>query len=203
MMAVERLEMEEQYLAFIDEVIRLPSEGDEEHRFVVDDDAKADWCLRKLRQVRQRMAQREAFVTAEIERLQAWQIKQDAEDLRSESFFEYQLRDYFERLRAAGALGRRKSYKLPNGTLAVRKAAAKVERDETKLLEWVKANAPDHAVVTERVAWGDLKPRVELVELADGWAAIDRATGEMIPGITVVAPEGETFNVKTEEVEPA
>jgi hypothetical protein len=198
-MAVERLELEEQYLAFIDEVIRLPSEGDEEHRFVVDDDAKADWCLRKLRQVRQRMAQREAFVTAEIERLHDWRAKQDAEDLRSENFFEYQLRDYFERLREAGALGKRKSYKLPNGVLQVRKVGARLDRDEAKLLEWAKANAPDHVVVTEKVAWGGLKPRVELVELADGWAAVDRATGEMIPGIVVALPDGETFSVRTEE----
>lgn len=200
-MAVERLELEEQYLAFIDEVIRLPSEGDEEHRFVVDDDAKADWCLRKLRQVRQRMAQREAFVTAEIERLHDWRAKQDAEDLRSESFFEHQLRDYFERLREAGALGKRKSYRLPNGVLQARKAAAKLDRDDEKLLKWAKANAPELVVVTEKVAWGDLKPRTKLVELPDGWAAADIVTGEIVPGITVVAPESEAFSVKTEEVE--
>lgn len=203
-MAVERLDLEEQYLEFVDAEMGVPVEADgAQLRFVVDDDSKADWCLRKLRQVRERLAKRDAFVAAEVARLRAWRDKQDAEDQRSMAYFEYQLRMYFEELREAGALGKRKSYKLPNGVLQVRKAAAKVERDETKLLEWVKANAPEHVVVTERAAWGDLKPRVAVVEVADGWAAVDTHTGEMIPGITVAVPEGETFSVKTEEVEQA
>jgi hypothetical protein len=200
-LVVDRTEIEEQYMEFLDDEIGIASGADsEESRFLVDDAGKADWCLRKLRQVRQRMDKRQAFVEAEIERLQAWQRKQDEPDVRAVSYFEYQLRNYFEQLREAGVLGKRKNYRLPNGTLAARKAAAKLERDEAQLLAWVKENAPEQVVVTEKVAWGGLKPRVELVELADGWAAVDRATGEMIPGITVAVPEGETFSVTVEGV---
>lgn len=197
-MAVDQIE--EQYMEALDGEMGV-SVDSEEPRFVVDDDSKADWCLRKLRQARQRMTQRQAFVESEIERLQEWKTQQDADDLRSEGFFEHQLRNYFEELRDAGALGKRKSYKLPHGTLSVRKAAAKLDRDEAKLLEWAKANAPEHIVTTEKVVWANLKPRVGLVELADGWAAVDAQTGELIPGITVASPEGEAFSAKVEEGE--
>jgi hypothetical protein len=46
-------------------------------RFVVDDDHKADWALRKLAQLETQKRARGAFVAAEMERLRAWQAHED------------------------------------------------------------------------------------------------------------------------------
>jgi hypothetical protein len=46
-------------------------------RFVVDDDHKADWALRKLGQIEAQKRRRAAFVAADMERLRAWQVHED------------------------------------------------------------------------------------------------------------------------------
>jgi hypothetical protein len=169
-------------------------EGEVTDTFAVTDDSKADWCLRKIQQARQNIAKRADFVDNETLRLRNWQEAENKRDQDTISFMESQLAGYFEQLRESGALGKRKSYNLPHGTLATRKAAAKLSVDKPTLLAWLKANNPQYIVVKEEPAWGDFKKEVSVVGstvIANGGLVVD--------GVTVEEPEGETFAAKTEE----
>src|SRR5690606_4827197 len=84
--------------------------GDESWR--ITDDSAADWALRRIAWHQAQIARRREFVQREIERLQAYLQAETERHERSIRFFEAHLRDYFERLRAEGALGNRKTYRL-------------------------------------------------------------------------------------------
>lgn len=78
-------------------------------------------------------------------------------------------------------------YKLINGTLVMKRGAVKFQRDDAKLIPWLKANGHEGLVKTkEEVAWADLK---KLIAPA-GSMAIIGDTGEIIEGIeATVSPD--------------
>jgi hypothetical protein len=100
-----RVEPAEDYEAFFDATVGLEpalieaeprqAPGD---RFVVDDDHKADWALRKLAQLDVQKRQRAAFVAVEIERLQAWQAQGDRQTERFAEYLTTLLRPYYDQL---------------------------------------------------------------------------------------------------------
>lgn len=196
-MAVERHELMDDYQEFAASDMGADA-ADEAWR--ITDDSAADWALRRIAQLRRAIEQRKQFVEREIERLRAWQAERDEPDLRTIAFFEGHLRMYFDRLRTEGALGKRKSYKLPHGTLAVRASGPKYERDNEMLLRWAQETGDETLVrITATPAWTEIKKRITVGP--DGRSVIDTVTGEVIPGIEVAEPAGETFSVTTEEVD--
>lgn len=187
----------EEYLQYLDEEMGGGVETPDGGTFTVTDDAAADWCCRKIDAARRRMAQRAAFVEAEIERLTNWQKAQDKRDQSTIDYMTGLLRPYFDRLRESGALGKSKSYKLPHGTLQARASGPKWARqDPAALLEWAK---PLGLVrVKEEPAWSDIAKRLVAGE-RPGDPAVDGETGEIVPGVVLEVPAGETFTVKTDD----
>ena len=123
----------------------------------ITDDAGADWALRKIAQAQRRIEQRKAFVEAEIARLQRWQEQANKQDLSDIEFFTSHLQSYFETLRESGALGNRKTYRLPHGALQVRASGPKFERNDEQLLVWAKSvglvrvkEMPDWSAIKQR-----------------------------------------------------
>src|SRR5690606_24972595 len=105
----------------------------------ITDDSTADWALRRIAWHQQQIERRKQFVQREIERLHEYLETETERHERSIRFFEAHLRAYFERLRAEGALGNRKTYRLPHGALQVRASGPKFERNDEQLLPWAKA----------------------------------------------------------------
>ena|SRR5690606_702614 len=165
--------------------------GDESWR--ITDDSAADWALRRIAWHQAQIARRREFVQREIERLQAYLQAETERHERSIRFFEAHLRDYFERLRAEGALGNRKTYRLPHGSLQMRASGPKFERDDKQLIEW----ARQHGLVrvSEVPDWSSIKERLTVT---DSLIVVDRETGEVVPGVVVVEPPSEKFSVKVE-----
>ena|SRR5690606_5421508 len=165
--------------------------GDESWR--ITDDSTADWALRRIAWHQAQIERRREFVQREMERLQAYLQAETERHERSIRFFESHLRAYFELLRAEGALGNRKTYRLPHGALQMRASGPKFERDDKQLLEW----ARQHGLVrvSEAPDWSAIKERLAVT---DSLAVVDRETGEVVPGVIVVEPAGETFSVKVE-----
>jgi hypothetical protein len=167
--------------------------------FQVDTDGQARWCSDKRAALRDRIEARRRDVAQQVAELKAWQAAQDALDRDEIAWFEAQLEGYFQRLQAAGKLRYgRKSYTLPNGqaigTHTVEAVWDVVDADA--LADW----ASQHNLVRVSVDtdWGaQVKPR--LVPLVDepGAEAIDRTTGERVPGVVLVRPAGEMFVVTT------
>ena len=175
----------------IDESVGANIAGDESWR--ITDDSTADWALRRIAWHTAQIVRRRQFVQREIERLQAYLQAETERHERSTRFFEAHLRAYFGRLRAEGALGNRKTYRLPHGALQVRASGPKFERNDERLLPWAKAVGLVR--IKEQPDWSAIKDRLHVT---DSRAVVDRETGEVVPGVVVVEPAGETFSVKVE-----
>jgi hypothetical protein len=175
----------------------VESSTDGDGRLVVQDDAQASWCLRKIAALEAEQAKRAAYVQGEIERLQAWQAQEDSKAQRSLEYFTALLRGYVDLLKAQGVLTQHKrSYKLPQGTLQLRTAPIEYERDDAKLLEW--ARPLGLIRTTEKVAWDLVKEMVE-PESEQAFAPVrDKITKQPIAGIIVKQPSREIFSVKIE-----
>lgn len=162
----------------------------DEEGWRVRSDREASWCLRKIKRLKDQKAERDAFVQREIQSLKDWQQEQDEQEASSIGFFTAKLQEYY--LSLGEKLNGKKSYKLPFGTLQMRKKPAKLERDDEKLMKVAK---PMGLIkVKESLNWAEFKKRL----IIDGYKVIDRETGELIDGITVIEAEGDEFSVKVD-----
>jgi Bacteriophage Mu Gam like protein len=204
-----RVEPAEAYEAFLDATVGLePALIEAEprqalaDRFVVDDDHKADWALRKLGQLETQKRRRAAFVAVEIERFRAWQAHEDRQAERVAAYLTTLLRPYYDQLKAVGKISaRHKGYRLPHGTLTARQAPIEWEVEEATLLAWAEATHPELVRVTKAPAWNVIKP--QLIPARDAPLAeatievIDTRTGEVrvvpVPGVWVKAGPREVF----------
>jgi hypothetical protein len=175
-------------------------------RLVVDDDHTADRALRTLGPLEAQTRERAAFVAAEIERLQAWQARENRQVERFAASLTALLRPYDDRLKAEGKVStRRKSDRLPHGVLTTRQAPIEWEVDEARLLAWAEATDPETLVrVTNAPAWNVCKS--QLIPARDAPLAeamievIDLRTGEVqvvpVPGVRVKTSPREVFTPK-------
>ena len=157
----------------------LLEEMEQEERFQVTDDQKADWCLRKI-----------AEADAELERLTNWyerQIKAAQENRDSRvQYFTGLLQEYFSTVPAHETKTMSK-YSLPSGDLVMTKAKADYTKaDEEKLLNWCLENDPDLVKVTTAPKWADIKKRLTVV---DG-KAVDKETGMFVDGVEIEEKQG-------------
>lgn len=157
----------------------LLEELEQEERFTVTDDQKADWCLRKI-----------AEADAELAKLTEWYERQTAlaqerHDSRV-AYFTGLLQEYFSTVPAHETKTMSK-YQLPSGELVLTKPKADYAKaDEEKLLSWCLTNDPDLVKVTTSPKWSDIKKRLIVV---DGKVA-DRETGMFVDGVEIEEKQG-------------
>ena len=160
-------------------------------RFEVDNDMKAEWCLNKIRKVREQqnreteeLMRQMQFYKDQIEMIAA-RADEDVE------FFEGMLRGYFNDRVEAGftkATKTKVSYKLPTGEMALKHLEPVYKRDDKAVMEWLrKEHAGDHIKVKEELDWAGLKKEVQV----SGNGCVVPSTGEIVPGIEVIEREDE------------
>jgi hypothetical protein len=107
------------------------------------------------------------------------------------------LEAYYQRLDADGKVRYgEKSYLLPNGRrLGYRLAEASWQIvDAAALFAWAKGHGLVR--VSEETAWQEqVKPRLAALEPVVGADAIDRDSGEVVPGVKLTRPQGDVFVV--------
>lgn len=146
---------------------------EEEAGFQVDDDQKAEWCIRKIQEAKKEMMDWIDFYVAQTDK-----VKDKCE--RRIQFFEYKLMQYFGSV-PHKQTKTQESYQLPSGKLVLKKQAPDFERDDELILAWLKANDEDQYVKTkETIDWSELKKTLTIVG-----EQVAGDTGEIIPGITV------------------
>ncbi len=153
---------------------------------------EADWALGKVKQAQDAFNEKAEFAKRKIERIQQWLEDEKTSCEQTKSFFEFKLEEFYRGLEAEGKLGNKKSYKLPNGTLQMRKKAAKLERNDTQLLEI--ARPLGLIKVKESLDWAEFKKRL----IIDGYKVIDKESGEVLDAIRVVEAECDEFSVKVD-----
>lgn len=156
---------------------------EEEQRFVVDDDQKAEWCIRKIAETKKEMMDWIDFYVAQTDKVRD-------KCLRRIQFFEAMLEKYFSSV-PHKVTKTQESYQLPSGKLVVKKQGPDYERDDALILAWMKANDEDRFVkVKESVDWSELKKKLDILQLTAGGEQVAEQvvfteTGEVVPGITV------------------
>lgn len=162
-------------------------------RFHIKDDGQANWAVRKIAQARRQLAEAEALAQSEIDRIQQWLQGQKREAERTEGFFTALLWEYF--LPKFATDPRRKTIKLPSGTLQVRQLPPEFKRDDAALLKWLKEHEMMEFVETKEMPrWADLKSQVQV----SGRHVVTQG-GEIVEGVEVI-PRPPLFRVITEEV---
>ena len=172
---------------FLDEQEQVANEG-----FKVDDDQKANWALRKIKQMQEQIKENNDLADAEIDKIERWR---NTENEKAEADIEY-----FQSLLAEYAITKReqdpkfKSLKLPNGRFGFRKRPAKWQYDDEAVIAQLKeSKLTDFVRVKEEINKRDLRQFVKV----EGDKVINPETGEIIEGINVLE-QGEKFNVKVD-----
>lgn len=154
--------------------------GRETEGFIVDNDDKASWALRKLAVHYRERARLIDQADAEIARIKEWkELAVGMVDQRA-AYLEMELEGFFRRIRERGF--DKNTYRLPAGELKRTAGRPAIEiEDEKKLLASVKAVAPDLIEVVEKVSKTALQPFIAGERLAT-------PDGEIIEGARVREP---------------
>lgn len=162
----------------------------------IKDDLEADWALEKIKAINQEYARKEMVAKNKIIDISRWLMKQQAERDQQVAFFEYKLREYFESLPedSIKKTKTQKQYKLPSGTIKLVKQQPEFERDNEKLIKWLKDNNfTDYIKIEEKPIWENLKKVVEI----NGRSVYLKETGEIVEGVEIKERE-DKFIVITE-----
>jgi hypothetical protein len=148
--------------------------------FTVDDDAKADWALRKLRSLRRKQEENQKLAEAEVQRVTEWLSKVNTDLENDARYFEAILTPYALLQRSEG----RKSVVLPHGTLKTVAGRAKVEVENAdEFIKWAEENNPLLLRIKKEP---DKKALSELITEDN---RVISTEGEIIPAVKVLPAE--------------
>lgn len=157
--------------------------------FMIDSDEKAEWAIKKVSECRADLSRMEIVCKNMISFYQTKLAEAQKQAESKTSGLEGMLRSYFDRV-PHKATKTQETYKLPSGTLKLKRGGVEYVRDEESLLPWVKDNAPAFVKTKESVDWSGLKGTVTVA----GSSVVDE-NGEAVPGVTVVE-KPDTFTVE-------
>ena len=167
------------------EAIRITTAQDTP--FTVDNDQKAEWAARKIREARQ-----DTQKWTEYYERQLSAIRRANED--TEAYFAALLADYFETV-PHKATKTQESYSLPSCKLVLKAQQPEFNRDEAVLCDYLDKKGLDDLVkITRRADWAALKKTLKVME--DG-TCVD-ADGEVVEGVQAFCRQPE-FKVEMKE----
>lgn len=148
--------------------------------FVIDDDAKADWAMRKLASIRRKQADNKAIYDREVQRVAEWLEKVNTALERDAEWFESNLKPYALTERSNG----RKSLILPHGTVKTTAGRPKIEiENEIEFLAWAEKSEPELIRVKK-----EIDKKVLNTLLTDSGDVIS-TQGEIVPSVRVTPAE--------------
>ena len=171
----------------------LQPEEAEDKSFHVTNDAEAAWAVGKIKLYQDKLAKAQATAELQHKAIDNW-LKNEKLSLEgSIAYFTEMLRPYA----LQGLEGTKsRTYKVYNGSMSFRKGSVSYDRDDAKLLTFVKENASDYIVTTEKVNWAEYKKT--LTPVGDG--KLITADGEIVEGVTYSQGD-DVFTVKPLELE--
>lgn len=147
-----------------------------EERWSIKDDKSAEWALKKIREAQEDTARWNTYYAAQMEAIE----RQNADTV---AYFTALLEAWFKTV-PHKATKTQESYQLPGGKLVRKAQQPTYERDADALLTWAKSSFPEAVKVKEEASWEAIKKRITAVNGAG--QAIDRETGELIPGVKII-----------------
>jgi phage host-nuclease inhibitor protein Gam len=151
------------------EIERVESDG-----FVIDTDAKAEWALKKIREAR---ADRDKWVEWYTDKIAEIKAQTDFDTMNLENM----LAEYFATV-PHKKTKTQESYKLPGGKLVLKTQNPEYNRDDARVIDWLKKNGQAQFVkVEEKLDWAALKGATAVF---DGHIVTE--DGEIIDGVEVI-----------------
>lgn len=171
--------------------VKLAEDVEEDGTLLVKNNSDADFYLRQINKLKEQKEEINKFVDQELER-QMRLYQQYREDRMRP--LDNQIAFYEEALRTFAmneyAETNRKTIKLPNGTLSIRKQPPKYIYNDEEVLSFLKENnLNDYIRVKEEVNKKDLKKATQINN--NNQMTID---GKEVPGVVVV-PQDDKFEV--------
>ena len=163
---------------------------EQEDKFIIDDDNKADWALQKIKEHKETIKEKEQLAEQRINQIETW-LEEETEKIENEiENLRYMLYEYAEQLKEENP--DLKTHSLPFGKLKFRKQRAKW-RYKDELLDYAEKNIPDVIKTKKQVNKRELKKKCEVVN----GKVINKETGEVIEGVEI-EERGEKFDIKVE-----
>jgi phage host-nuclease inhibitor protein Gam len=148
--------------------------------FVIDDDSKADWAMRKLASIRRKQADNKAIFDREVQRVAEWLEKVNTALEKDAEWFEANLKPYALTERSNG----RKSVVLPHGTIKTTAGRPKIEiENEVEFLAWAEKSEPELIRIKK-----EIDKKVLNTLLTDSGDVIS-TQGEIVPSVRVTPAE--------------
>ncbi len=167
--------------------LKLVENNESDQGFVIDDDLKATWCMRKIRHMKEKKRENKelaeeqiAEIKKEIAEVEAWLESENGKLDNSIGFMESKLEHYARQLKEDDP--ELKTHKLPFGTLKFRAQRPKWEYDDGRLLEFSEANLLEVVKIEKKVDKRELKKRLDIV----GGRAVVKDTGQIVEGIEII-----------------
>jgi len=168
------------------EVVKKQGNKENNH-FIIDNDSKANWALRKIRHMKKKQNKNKELAESQIEKIQKeideiehWLEKENEKVQKNIDFMKSKLKNYAMELKDDNP--DLKTHNLPFGALKFRKRQPKWNYNDDKLLEFAESNLEEAVKIKKKVDKRKLKKKAEVV----GNKAVLEDTGEVIDGIKVV-----------------
>ena len=185
---------DENYIIMTDDEEEIYSAAEyEDQGFVINNDNKASWALKVIKQEQE---ETERFLRTADKQIEDLTKKKEAlkADLdRRTGYLKGLLYRYFETV-PHKETKTQQTYKLLDGSLVYKKPSVKIVRPETDndLIGYLEETQPELVETIRRPFWGDFKKNLVIGE--DG-KVVDMSTGEVLDFIKTEETEG-SFDVK-------
>ncbi|MBY6799494.1 hypothetical protein FCV24_13995 [Clostridium botulinum] len=159
--------------------------------FKITDLKGASWALRKIKECKESILEKEELAKVEKERIEEWLNNETKNDLVSIEYFNGLLLQYYKELKQKDSKAK---ISTPYGKVTSRKNKKWNYGNEETLLKYLNSNGYKNLIRTKQeINKTDFK---ESFLIKDG-IVLDKNTGEVIPEISIV--EEENINVKVVE----
>lgn len=174
----------------LEEVLEQPE--DEQKGFSINDDATADWAVRKIAEERKELERLKTIAEQQIEEINL-KVKHLEETMeRKTAFLKGCLAQYFQTV-PHKSTKTQESYKLLSGSLVMKFGGQKLVKNDAELVDYFHQNEmPEYIKTKEEPKWAEFKKNLSIV---DG-NVIDNTTGEIV-NVVRVEDVPSTFDVKT------
>ena len=149
----------------------------EKTAFVIDDDNKADWAIRKIDEEKQEYDRIRDLAEEQIARIEQKVEAAERRFNQRTSYLRSLLGSYFMQV-PHRKTKTQESYRLLSGSLILKLPKIKPVYEESELVEYLKESGmPDYIKTEEKARWGEFK---KLLDLSAGDYPIIKDTGEVV-----------------------
>ncbi|NFA59500.1 host-nuclease inhibitor Gam family protein [Clostridium sporogenes] len=158
--------------------------------FKITDLKGASWALRKIKECKESILEKEELAKAEKERIDKWLLDESKSDLTTLEYFNGLLLQYYKELKQSNSKAK---INTPYGKVTSRKNKKWNYGEEQDLIKYLTSNGYNNLIkVKQEVNKTELKKNFSV----SNGMVLDKETGEIIPNVSV--EEVENINVKVE-----